>query len=658
MQQRKLRDHEIEQLEKRGCSSDSWDLVTVADTFSAQWCKEVTFSGKISIGELGQKLDDKVVPHYASISYALIHNCSIGEGVYIKGVRNHIANYDIEEYVWIENINTLEVTGSSSFGNGVVVNVLQEQGGRAVTIYNALSAQVAYMHAFYRNQPTLITTLETLAQKEVAVARQSRGSIGRYSNILNTAVISNVQISEYSDIHNSQRLKNGTLQGTQASPVIIGTGVIADDFIIGSNSQLKDQAIISGCFIGSGCILSRGFSAENSLFFANFIGSHGEVFSIFAGPHTVTHHRATLLIGAYFSFLNAGSGSNQSNNLYKLGPLHQGIIERGSKTASDSYILWPARVGVFTLITGRHTHHCDTSKLPYSYLIEQDNESLCIPGVNLKSVGTIRDADKWPRRDRRGENSCDIINYNLLSPYTVGKMEQGIEVLETLIANQRRSNEDYLYNGVVIPSAAAEKGVTYYTIGVIKFLGNTLVKRILLEQDRSLEQLRQRLSSSSSVGDENWVDMSGFLAPRSEVSKLTASIEVQKFTTSQEVTQQLSTLDDQYDEWVWNWCAPRIEKRIGCNFSDMSKETLNAFLQQWIEVTETLDTFFEEDALKEFNKRSRIGFGLDGDSKEQEADFRAVRGVPEDNPFMGSVLKHLSNKRALLAKVESRIEAL
>ena len=73
--------------------------------------------------------------------------------------------------------------------------------------------------------------------------------------------------------------------------------------------------------------------------------------------------------------------------MYKLGPIHQGTLERGAKTTSDSYILWPARVGAFSLVMGRHVNHSDTSNLPFSYLIEQNNTTYLVPGVNLRSVG-------------------------------------------------------------------------------------------------------------------------------------------------------------------------------------------------------------------------------------------------------------------------------
>ena len=118
-----------------------------------------------------------------------------------------------------------------------------------------------------------------------------------------------------------------------------------------------------------------------SLFFSNCQGENGEACAIFAGPFTVTHHKSTLLIAGMFSFMNAGSGSNQSNHMYKLGPIHQGTMERGAKTTSDSYILWPARVGAFSLVMGRHVNHADTSNLPFSYLIEQRNTTYLVPGV-------------------------------------------------------------------------------------------------------------------------------------------------------------------------------------------------------------------------------------------------------------------------------------
>ena len=74
-------------------------------------------------------------------------------------------------------------------------------------------------------------------------------------------------------------------------------------------------------------------------------------------------------------------------------------------------VLWPAKVGAFSLVMGRHDSHQDTSNLPFSYLIEQQSTTMIMPGANLRSVGTQRDARKWPKRDaRKDPDKIDCIN--------------------------------------------------------------------------------------------------------------------------------------------------------------------------------------------------------------------------------------------------------
>ncbi len=233
-----------------------------------------------------------------------------------------------------------------------------------------------------------------------------------------------------------------------------------EHFIVCSGSIVTESTLIDKCFIGQGCVLGKHYSAENSLFFANCAGYHGEACSIFAGPYTVTHHKSTLLIAGIFSFMNAGSGSNQSNHMYKLGPIHQGIMERGSKTTSDSYLLWPARIGPFTLVMGRHYKNMDTSSLPFSYLIESNDESILVPGINLRSVGTIRDAQKWPKRDRRKDPvKIDQVNFNLLSPYTIRKMFEGRDLLRKIKSVAGEVSGSYTYNNMMIKGPSLERGI-------------------------------------------------------------------------------------------------------------------------------------------------------------------------------------------------------
>ncbi|MCP4712598.1 MAG: DUF4954 family protein, partial [Planctomycetes bacterium] len=309
----------------------------------------------------------------------------------------------------IDHVALLAVDGESSFGNGVEVAVINEMGGREIPIYDHLSSQVAYIIALYRHDQKLIDNLKKMIGQYVSSVTSNMGLIAYGAKIINCGTLKNIKVGPYAVLDSASHLENGSINSCQEDPAFIGTDVIAHDFILCSGAKVSDNSILSHCFVGQATELSKQYSAENSAFFANCGGFHGEACSIFAGPYTVTHHKSTLLIAGIYSFLNAGSGSNQSNHMYKLGPVHQGIVERGSKTTSDSYVLWPAKVGAFTLVMGRHYSNSDTSNLPFSYLIESKDESLLVPGVNLRSVGTVRDAKKWPKRDGRlDSNKFDL----------------------------------------------------------------------------------------------------------------------------------------------------------------------------------------------------------------------------------------------------------
>ena len=66
----------------------------------------------------------------SGIIRATLHNCSIGDNVLIENISNHIANYNIGHDCIIQNVNIIVTEGISSFGNGTLVAVLNETGGR------------------------------------------------------------------------------------------------------------------------------------------------------------------------------------------------------------------------------------------------------------------------------------------------------------------------------------------------------------------------------------------------------------------------------------------------------------------------------------------------------------------------------------------------
>ena len=349
-----------------------------------------------------------------------------------------------------------------------------------------------------------------------------------------------------------------------------------------------------------------------------------------------------------FSFLNAGSGSNQSNHMYKLGPIHQGLAERGAKTTSDSYLLWPAKVGAFTLVMGRHTKHSDTSALPFSYMIENATESYIVPAVNLRSVGTIRDAQKWPKRDNRKDpHKLDLINYTLLSPYTIQKMYRGQEVLRDIMHLSGEGTEVYSYQNCKIRNSSLRKGIELYNIGIKKFLGNSLISRLGKTEWHNLAEIRQALRPDCNIGLGEWVDCSGMLAPKSEITRLLDDIQNGKLASLDEAQQRLEQMHTNYYSYEWTWALEKLEQVWGKKVDQVEIADLVRTIEAWEEAVITLDRMVYDDAKKEFNLNARTGFGADGNDEQTNLDFENVRGKFESNSFVLAVLEHIRTKSQL-----------
>ena len=562
---RRLTAPEIDILVSRMCSATDWNSIEVAEDFVPEHIQNVRFSGNVRLGVFNKEFElAGGMRKHSGIAFATLHNVVVGDDCCIENVKNYIANYEIGDGTFIENVDIILTDGVSSFGNGVEVSVLNETGGREVMIFDKLTAQTAYVMALYRHRPEMVGALRGMIGRYVDEVSSSVGKIGSDVVIVDSGYIKNVKIGDCCKIEGASRLKNGSINSNSSAPVHIGVGVVGDDFIICSGSSVKDGVTISRCFIGQACRLGHNYSASDSLFFSNCQGENGEACAIFAGPYTVTHHKSTLLIAGMFSFMNAGSGSNQSNHMYKLGPIHQGIMERGAKTASDSYILWPAKVGAFSLVMGRHVSHQDTSDLPFSYLIEQQNTSYIMPGANLKSVGTIRDAKKWPVRDKRTDpDKLDQINFNLLSPYTIQKMLDGVGILKELQRVSGANSDAYTYQSGKIKRSSLKNGLRYYGMAIDKFLGNSLITRIMNSEFSTIEELRTAMIPKAEYGEGSWVDMSGLIAPKDAVLALLDDIESGVLTDVDAVNSRFAQMHQKYYFYEWGWAySSSIGQRV------------------------------------------------------------------------------------------------
>jgi len=642
---RNLTKEQIKILREQGCSAQDWSLVKVADGFNPTRVRNAQFFGCVHLGRFtGNIKTDGGFEKPSGIYNATIADCKIGNDVRIYNIGVHIANYDISPGACIENVGTMATQRRALFGNGVKVSVLNEAGGREVILFDELSAQFAYLMCMHRYRAGLIKKLVEIARNEAEKVRADRGKVGPAAQISSTPQIIDVNVGAHAVINAVASLVNGTVLSSAEAKTIVDSNVVAKDFIIAEAASVTGAAHLKKIFVGQGCQIGKQFSAENSLFFSNCEAFNGEACSIFAGPYTVTHHKSTLLIACLFSFYNAGSGTNQSNHMYKLGPVHEGKLERGTKAGSFSYMMWPCRVGPFSIILGKHTRIFDTSDFPFTHLEAAPNgKCLMIPGLYLATAGTLRDGAKWPSRDRRkGAKKRDIISFDIFSPYTVGKMMKACSVLKNLQDNTEKSVEEVSINGAQMKRVLLRTSQKFYRTAIEMYLLEKVLARSKKALDGGIKKIPETFASDADAAySPDWVDIAGQLMPKQRLLNIAAAIESGKIDNLSAFSNELDKIHQAIHKDEWLWVKNTYREFFNRDLESLTKDEL---IQAAESYQKTRTNFLKQvlaDAEKDFDKLSRTGFGQDGSTEDRDEDFHQVRGQYNANKFVKEVCDNI-----------------
>lgn len=612
---RPLTSEEIEVLKSNDCWAEDWTSVNVSENFKPNFMHRVMLYGEVNIGGFDKNVEvSQGFVKHSGINNATLRNVTIGDDCLIENVGNFINNYTIGDDCYISNISTMETTEGATYGEGNLVSVLNEVGEGNVILFSDLNSQLAAFMVKHFSDKELKEKIRQLIKSDIDTKMPERGQIGNNVKIINTKEITNCVINDFCEVNGASRLSDCTLLGSIHGNVYIGTGVIAENSIIAEGSSVINSVKIQDCFIGETCQLSNGFTASASVFFANSYMSNGEACAAFCGPFTASHHKSSLLIGGMFSFYNAGSATNFSNHAYKMGPMHWGILERGSKTASGAYLLMPATLGTYSVCFGKLMHHPDTRNLPFAYLIADGDKMFLIPGRNITTVGLYRDIKKWPKRDLRApENRKSIVNLDWLSPFSVGEVLKGKKILENLREVTGDNVSQYLYHEYIIPASSLHKGIKYYDIALRIYMGAVL-KRVL-KRDPSITP------PSTQIGLGDWDDLSGLLLPVSEEERIINDLKDGNIETIQELIERFENIDANYREYQWTWTYKMICDYYG--ISEITLEDANRIHEDYIKARRSWIAEIKKDAEKEFamGDVEEEVFRNFVDSLDQEIDY-------------------------------------
>ena len=588
MEYRKLTTDEIAVLESNCCWAEDWQRVTVAvEGWAPKFYHRVMFYGDIRLGKVEKNIEISAgFEKHSGINDATLRNVSVGDNCLIEKTGNYINNYVIGDDCYISNVCTMETTEGATFGEGNNISVLNEVGDGNVVSFHGLTSQIAALMVKHAGNAAFRTAMKRLVAEDIQRTVPETGTIGNGVKIINTKEITNTVIYDFCEINGAARISDCTIMSSPEASVFIGTGVICENSIIAHGSSIINSVKMQDCFVGEACKLSNGFTASQSVFFANSYMSNGEACAAFCGPFSASHHKSSLLIGGMFSFYNAGSATNFSNHAYKMGPMHYGTMERGAKTASGAYLLMPAHIGTFSVCFGKLMYHPDTRSLPFAYLIAYGDIMYLVPGRNLTTVGLYRDIRKWPKRDMRSKNSRkSIVNFDWLSPFSVGEILEGKQILERLREASGDNVSTYNYHEYVIKASSLRKGIKYYDIALRIYMGAVL-KRHALEEPQTR------------VGTGKWNDLSGLLLPDSEEQQIVSDIADGTIESVDEITDRFKRINDNYAEYRWAWSYSMILNYYG--LKTITPEDAERIHDDYVTARRAWIAEIRKDAEKEF----------------------------------------------------------
>ena len=555
---RQLTQEEIEVLERNSCWAEDWNRVMVAETFKPYGFHRVVFYGDIRLGSFDKQVEvTKGFTKHAGINDATLRNVTVGNDCLIEKVGNFINNYTIGDDCYISNICTMETTEGATYGEGHIVSVLNEMGDGNVILFHDLNSQLAALMVKHFNDKVFKDNITRLINEEIRFTLPERGTIGN---------------------------------GVKDASVYIGTGVICENSIISNGCSITNSVKMQDCFVGEACQITNGFTAEASVFFANSFMANGEACAAFCGPFSASHHKSSLLIGGEYSFYNAGSNTNFSNHAYKMGPMHYGVLERGSKTASGAYVLMPAKIGAFSVCFGKLMNHPDMRCLPFAYLMAYGETMYIVPGRNITTVGLYRDIKKWPKRDRRAPSSRkSIINFDWLSPFTVGEIVQGKKILEALRKAGGDNVSSYNYHEYIINATSLRKGIKYYDIALRIYMGAVLKRAVKGD-------FLGKPTSDIGLGD--WNDLSGLLLPASEEQRLIDDIKNGNVESVKDILNRFKDIDQHYREYQWVWTYRMILDYYG--LEELTEPDMQRIREDYVRARRAWIAEIRKDAEKEF----------------------------------------------------------
>jgi hypothetical protein len=350
---RPLIPEEVAGLERQGNSCPDWSGVRVAEGFDWRAVRGSRFHGEVVLGRFdGAVLLEKGVTLPSGVVNSTVVNSVIGHDALVQDVRL-LANYVVGPHALLFDCGSVSCGGATAFGNGAVLPVGPEAGGRGVAVYAEMDLEGATAVARSPDRQDLLPRYGAAVAEYAGRARSARGIVGRGAVLRGTPRVQDAYVGAYAQVDGAALLADSTLLGSREEPVQVLTGACVSGSLLQWGSRAATLAVVDRCLLLEHCHAGRHAKVTNSIIACNSGVESGEVTSSLVGPFVNLHHQA-LLISALWpeGKGNVGRGANVGSNHTGRAPDQEFLPGEGTFFGLGVNIKYPA----------------DFSRAPYSII--------------------------------------------------------------------------------------------------------------------------------------------------------------------------------------------------------------------------------------------------------------------------------------------------
>ncbi|MEO8405306.1 MAG: DUF4954 family protein [Chitinophagaceae bacterium] len=571
---RKLTAKEIKTLIANNNTSDNWKMVEVSDPFNASLISNCRFYGWVRIGKLEAcflEFHDVRLP--VGIYNSSIISCDLGDNVSISNV-NYLSHYIIGSEVTITNVNEMEVSDHSKFGNGIIkkgekesiriwLELCNENGGRNILPYNGMLPGDAYLWTRHRDDEVLMEKFKEFTENHFDKQRGYYGKIGDRSVIKNCRIVKDAWIGTDVYIKGANKLKNLTINSSAEAPTQIGEGCELVNGIVGFGCRIFYGVKAVRFVLASYSQLKYGARLINSYLGENSTISCCEVLNSMIFPAHEQHHNNSFLCAALvMGQSNMAAGATIGSNHNSRSADGEIIAGRGFWPGLCVSLKHNSKFAGFTLIAKGDFPAELNIPIPFS-LISNDvskDRLIVMPGYwfMYNMYALARNSGKYESRDRRIDKT-QYLEYDYLAPDSVNEIFDALTLLKKAVGkSQGKKTTDELSikaGEKLLEQNANLKGIEILAEGMensnrkvqlikvpeayqlfkqlIVYYGiSQLVTWIEKENIKSFEELTKLVSKSVRT---EWMNIGGQLIPKPEVNKLIRNIHQGKISSWDEV---------------------------------------------------------------------------------------------------------------------------